>query len=686
MSKYTCELCLKSFKQNIDYTRHKNKKNACISIDQLKKLTERKITEEDAIKNMTTLFDYCMNVLRDCETLVGDKALKNLSYLIVLRLLEPMIGNEIDFNAFEYILSTSMKSHIDELLHLTRFSNIASSDAEDIPSMLNDVWKYILSQHPKTRDIFLPGKGFDIKKQSTFSKIVAKLYAFDFESVESDIQGHAYEDLLKCVMVGKVLGQYFTQPLVKDMMVELINPQVLDDGTIETIFDPAMGTGGFLMTSLKHIQGQAKIKGVGLDWDFIISQGLGGREAEPDTFTMAKTNMLISSGHIFNTLEQGDSIRDPIINKYDIILANPPFGIKGLDYTEIESQLRDVYMPIESKSAVPLFLQAIIYSLKVGGRCAVVIPSGQELFGTSKTLVALREYLMKTCELKEIIYLPSGVFTNTNIKTCVAFFYKRCEGCSVLTIGGKKVRTYKFSSTHQTRSVKFYDCNPYEKVKNLLVEADIDRIAENGYSLDYSKYMEKEEDEGCGYVEMKRLGEVSTSKNGKQLSRKDMVDGEFPVIGGGQYPSGYHNKSNCKENTILCASSGSAGYVSLYPTKVWASDCFAIFPNELVTNKYLYYCLKSLQGEIYKKQTGTAQQHVYFKNISSMRIPVPTLAVQEEMVEKLDFLYDKCVKTTILKIEELKTEKSMLVSVYTVGSDVKRLGEVCKTKAMVSLC
>jgi type I restriction-modification system DNA methylase subunit len=156
---------------------------------------------------------------------------------------------------------------------------------------------------------------------------------------------------------------------------------------------------------------QSKNKKIDIDWNFFSTKGIGGREFEPDTFQLAKTNMLISSGHLFNTLEQGDSIRDPIKNKYDIVLANPPFGIKGLNYKEIKSEYRDEYMPIESKSAVPLFLQAIISILKIDGRCAVVVPNGQELFGKNKALISLREYLRQN-----IYVTTSGWFSDSALK------------------------------------------------------------------------------------------------------------------------------------------------------------------------------------------------------------------------------------------------------------------------------
>ena len=120
------------------------------------------------------------------------------------------------------------------------------------------------------------------------------------------------------------------------------------------------------------------------------------------------------------------TVFDPITTKYDIILTNPPFGITGLKYQDFNHELKDQYLPIKSNNAVSLFLQAIIYMLKINGRCGVVLPDGKELFSKKPIvfLITIREYLMKCCDLKEVITLPSGMFSYTLIKTCV-FYSKR---------------------------------------------------------------------------------------------------------------------------------------------------------------------------------------------------------------------------------------------------------------------
>ena len=139
------------------------------------------------------------------------------------------------------------------LFKLIKFSNLATDKDVNLSQTITNLWNVILAQHPKTKDIFLEGKAIDFKNDSTYKKIVDKLYKFDFESIEADIQGEAYEEVIKDVMTGKVLGQYFTPPNIKNIMIEQINPKVKKSGKIETIFDPAMGTGGFLISSIRHI-------------------------------------------------------------------------------------------------------------------------------------------------------------------------------------------------------------------------------------------------------------------------------------------------------------------------------------------------------------------------------------------------------------------------------------------------
>ena len=695
---YICELCKKEFKQKSDFQKHSNKKTPCISLNEIQKITQTKETNQSNLSNLTSIFKYCLDVLRDNEHLTGDKALRTLAHLLDLRLLEHQFGKTIDIDNFKYDFSDygftekEEQEHKMKLLQIVRFSKLAESKEANLPINMKYLWKDILSVHPKTKNIFLEGKGFDITNQSTYKKLITKLNTFDFESIEEDVLGEAYEEVIKDVMIGKTLGQFFTPPKVKKMMVRLIDPQVKANGTIETIFDPAMGTGGFLINCLRHLIAQSKVKNINLDWEFIRKFGVGGREAEPDTYQLAVSNMLISSGQMFDEklLQKGDTIRDPITNKYDIVLANPPFGIDGLDYNDIEHKLRNEYLPIKSNSAVPLFLQAIIYMLRIGGRCAVVLPEGQELFSKNKALSSVREFLMKTCDLKEVIYLPAGTFTHTSIKTCVFYFIKKRECNDALTIKIKTSKTtnkesereYDFSKTHMTSKVNFYDFNPDNGVKHMLLEVSIEELSKNSYSLNYAEYLKDtiEEEKYEDGVVVKTLGEVCQIKCGNHSTKKsNFIEGDYLIIGGGKQPIGKHNEYNCDENTILCASHGTAGYISMYPVKTFLTMAFAFIENKQLINKmYLYYYLKSIEEHLISLGKGTAQPCISMDKLKSIKIPIPSLEKQKEIVSYLDFIYEKCNKTSNDKIDELKKLNEFCLNNQRVfgENDMKTLGEV----------
>jgi type I restriction enzyme M protein len=684
MSKqYSCDLCKKVFNQKNDYTRHKNKKSPCITLTEMQQLNKTTEVKMDSKTKLISVFKSCLNILRDNEGLTGVKALRTLSYLLILKLLEPHFGGEIDIdNCDEYDFASYFEEPVIEsnktrLLQIVRFSNLSNEKEDDIPNLMKYAWDIILSTNPTTKNIFLTGKGFDIQRKSTYKKLIDKINSLDLSHTEYDVLGNAYEEVIQDIMTGKVLGQFFTQPLVKKMMVKLINPQIHSDGKIDTCGDPTMGTGGFLITYLQYILQQATSKNIKPDWDFIKTEGLYGKELEPDTYQLAVSNMLISSGHMVEGLDRGDSIRVPITRKFDNILANPPFGIKGLTYDDFESPLKSEYIPIKSDNAVSLFIQTIIYMLKINGKCAVVLPDGQDLFSkTNTTLVAIREYLMKTCDLKEIIYLPSGIFTYTTIKTCVFYFVKKREGTDVLETKIKISKTqketgryYKFSKTHQTTNVKFYDYNPYEDIKNLLVEVPIDKIVSNSYSLNYAEYMkdETEEEQYEEGVVVKPLGEVCTIIKGEKKRSKDGKDnGLYPLYYCSILGNLYLDTFDYTGEGIIINKTNGSGKAMVYfgNNKYNVGETTIHFKskiNELQT-KYIYYYLFHNIELLQKYFKGANQKSIVEEDLFKIKIPIPSLVRQQEILKYLDFIYEKANKTSTEKIADLKQQNEYCLS------------------------
>jgi type I restriction-modification system DNA methylase subunit/restriction endonuclease S subunit len=722
MSKeYICNLCNKVFNQKNDYTRHINKKTPCISMNEIQKINKVNDIKKDLKTVLINLFKGCLDILRDNEGLTGEKALRNMTYLFILKLIEPYFGNEIDIDNDKYYDFSdyeNAETHKNTLYKLVRFSNLIKEEELNIPNLMKYLWEDILSKHPSTKDIFLTGKRFDIQHTTTFKLLLEKINTIELTKIDNDVLGDAYEEVVKDTMTGKVLGQFFTQPLIKKMMVKLIDPQIHPDGTIETCGDPTMGTAGFLITYLKYILEQAKLKNIKPDWEFIKTEGLYGRELEPDTYQLAVSNMIISSGHTFEKLERGDSIRTPITRKFDNVLANPPFGIKGLKYSDYNFVSKNEYVPIRTDNAVSLFIQVIIYMLKINGKCAVVLPDGQDLFTKSNTtLIAIREYLLKTCDLKEIIYLPSGIFTNTSIKTCVFYFVKKREGTDVLNVDIKysklekeTSRDYKFTKTHQTHTIKFYDYNPYEEVKNLLVEVPIEKVANNYYSLNYAEYMKEENNEEEKYsddIVVKTLGEVCNFEIGGTPSRSKneyYENGNNLWVSVRELNGGYIYDTNEKitdlgvqnssvklfvKDTILFSFKLSIGKTGIAGKPLYTNEAIAGIlskNNALLDNKYLYYYLSI--NDFSKLGSGIlGNGSLNKKSLAQLKIPFPPLERQKQIVEYLDFIYEKTNKTSEEKIRELKklNEYSLNMQKIFGTNDIKTLGEVCEINQGTSL-
>jgi len=676
MSKqYSCDLCKKVFNQKIDFTRHQSKKSPCITLSEMQQISQTNISKMDNKTTLISVFKSCLNILRDNEGLTGEKALRTMSYLLILKLLEPHFGREINIDEYEYdfthIEDEMIEKHKNKLLEIVRFTHLANEKEDNIPVNMKYLWDDILSNHPTTKNIFLKGKGFDIQHKSTYKKLIDKLNSLDKTHTECDVLGNAYEEVIQDIMTGKVLGQFFTQPLVKKMMVTLIDPQIYPDGKIDTCGDPTMGTGGFLITYLQNIMIQAKNKHIKLDWDFIKNEGLYGKELEPDTYQLAVSNMLISTGHMFEKLDRGDSIRVPITRKFDNILANPPFGIKGLKYDDFESPLKREYVPIKTDNAVSLFIQAIIYMLKINGKCAVVLPDGQDLFSKSNnTLVAIREYLLKTCDLKEIIYLPSGIFTYTSIKTCVFYFVKKREGKDVLEttikIGKTQKETgrdYKFSKTHQTTKVKFYDYNPYEDVKNLLVEVPIEKLASKSYSLNYAEYMkdDAEEEQYEEGVVVKTLGEVCKFlPKSKRKASYGKKQGLYPFYTSSQTCNKYCDDFDYDDECLIVGTGGNANikYSSRFSC---STDNFVLKPNSEVLTKYIHYYLYINIEILQNGFIGAGLQHISKEYLNKLKIPIPSLERQKEIVEYCEY-NDTLIKQLEKEIENKKKQAEKCIT------------------------
>lgn len=689
---YACDLCNKTFNQKNDFDRHQKRKTPCVPLEVIKgRLTNKSTEVTDNKTILHNAFKNYLDIMRS-EGITGNKALMNLSYLFVLKLIERKINDgSINFDIpgghdySEYEAEDEMHA---KMMRIIKFNELAKTAEGDIKDNIEELWETVLSVHPATKNIYLKSKKFDITHDATFKNIITKLNDLNLSDDIYDVLGESYEEVIKDILVGKVLGQFFTQPDVKTIMVDLIDPQVNDDGSIETLCDPTMGTGGFLISYIKKIKEQASLKDVDLDWNFIKTQGLYGREIDTDTFQLANANMLISTGNVINNVSYGDSIRNPLNIKVDNVLANPPFGIKGLKYNSFNHETKELHMPIKVDNAVLLVLQSIIHMLKINGKCAIVLPNGKELF--SPQLMNVRHYLMKTCDLQKIIHLPSGMFTNTSISTCIFYFVKKVEGNVALepiitrskTTGLETKRTYKFKTkNHATTEVEFIKYGMLSKAQTTIIKVPIANILANNYNLNFAEYQEKKDeiDYGTG-IEVKTLGEVCTlNGNGKTNSRDITNTGEYPFYKAAcNNPDGTHNSYDFdgKEYLLIVKSGGSAakpisrnygiGKVFIVNGKCAANIAvFQLIPCN-INVKYLYYYMDFIQDKIQKLANYcTNNGNIDMKKLMTVKIPIPTLEKQKEIVTQCEF-NDNLIKQLEEEIENNKKQaQEFIMNVLT---------------------
>jgi len=135
--------------------------------------------------------------------------------------------------------------------------------------------------------------------------------------------------------------------------------------------------------------------------------------------------------------------------------------------------------------------------------------------------------------------------------------------------------------------------------------------------------------------EVININEIAELKRGSTITQKQTKQGDVPVIGGGQKPSYFHNENNRDKGFITISSSGAyAGFINIWDTPIYASDCFTIKSNneEKFLTDFIFIYLKSLQNKIYTMTTGAAQPHVYIKDFKDFNIPNISIVEQKDIV------------------------------------------------------
>lgn len=253
------------------------------------------------------------------------------------------------------------------------------------------------------------GSGYNLRE------IIEAIDGLRFRSqVEKHELSHLYEAKIKNMgNAGRNGGEYYTpRPLIR-AMIRVTNPQIG-----ERIYDGACGSAGFLCEAFDYLK--AKVGLTTSDWETLQKRTFYGKEKKSLAYVIGIMNMIlhgIDAPNIVHTNTLSENLADvQEKDRYEVILANPPFG--GKERAEVQQNF-----PIRTGETAFLFLQHFIKYLKAGGRGAIVIKN-TFLSNTDNASVSLRKLLLESCNLHTVLDCPGGTFQGAGVKTVVLFFEK----------------------------------------------------------------------------------------------------------------------------------------------------------------------------------------------------------------------------------------------------------------------
>ena len=328
--------------------------------------------------------------------------------------------------------------------------------------------------------------------------VIDELDLSDYE--ESHAFGEIYESILKELQSAGSAGEFYTPRAVTDFMAMMIQPKIG-----EHMADFACGTGGFIVSWLKELQKQVKSTADAKKY----ADSIYGIEKKQFPYMLCITNLLLHGLDIPQVYHDNSLLRDVLDyteeDQFEVILMNPPYG--GSEKVDVKNHFPT---DLASGETADLFMSVIMYRLKKGGRCAVVISDGF-LFGIDDSAkVNIKKKLIADFNLHTIIRLPGNVFAPyTDIPTNILFFDK--------TMPTERIWFYRldmpegikhFSKTkpmqleHFAPVVEWWDNR--KEIKDPIKEGtfvetwkaqcvDVETIKTNGYALNYCDYPQEEQ-------------------------------------------------------------------------------------------------------------------------------------------------------------------------------------------------
>ena len=423
--------------------------------------------------------------------------IEQITYLMFIKILDDNeLRKEANAAAFEMPVVDPI---FDKDHQNCRWSNFRHYDADAMFSnMTEKVFPFIKNELNAGKDTafarYMKDALFLVPTARVLVKVVDALDSLDLNN--KDIMGDVYEYLLSQIAQSGTNGQFRTPRHIIKMMVELMKPTLED-----TICDPAMGSAGFICAAAQYISDhypkELMLKAAKQHYTTTMFTGF---DTDQTMLRIGAMNMMLHGVEAPN-ITWMDSLSEDNTHReeYSLIMANPPFT-GSLDK---ETVSKDLLAIAPTKKTELLFLALFLKALKVGGRCASIVPDGV-LFGSSKAHKALRQEIVEFNRLEAVISMPSGVFKPyAGVSTAILIFTKTGQG------GTDKVWFYDMKadgfSLDDKRSVidandipdiisRFHDLAAEESRERTEQSFFVPKqeIVDNDYDLSINKYKKTE--------------------------------------------------------------------------------------------------------------------------------------------------------------------------------------------------
>lgn len=372
-----------------------------------------------------------------------------------------------------------------------------TQQAENIGQKLNDIFEKLANANsPKLDKIFddLDFANKDRFPNETLQRLINHFSQYNFGNtyISSDLLGDAYEYLIKqfAADAGKKGGEFYTPREVEKVIMGILKPHQKDH-----IYDPTVGSGGFLLEAYDYLKEKSGEK-------IAKTLYLYGQEQNLATFAIAKINMFLH-GLDSADIRRGDTLSNPqFINQqgslqtFDIVVANPPYSIKDYEWEAFKNKFGriDGYDAPPEKNADYAFVLHIIKSMNTNGRAGIVLPHGVLFRGGAEARI--REQMLKNDLIEAIVSLPSKLFYGTSIPAAIVILNKNKSDDKknkVLVIDGEKdFLEGKNQNTLRPQDIgkiiKAY--NDYSDIEKYARVIELKEIEKNEYSLNIHQYVD----------------------------------------------------------------------------------------------------------------------------------------------------------------------------------------------------